>query len=401
MDKVLEVVEGFHPDLKDDDSVDRLNSRWTVIILMIFCVVVAGETYVGTPIKCWAPQHFTDSHEKYMNNFCWVKNTYYYPMQTDLPLISEGDEGKHFIPYYQWIPFILLIQAVLFYFPSVIWRSFNQSAGIDADNILKAAFDLEKVIEQDIRENSLGVIVQLMHRYLISRSKNRKVFFICSRRYGCYLLVLYLFSKLLYLTNVTIQFLSLSYILGTSYGIYGIRAIYEFRSLTTPSNPTFPRVTMCDFRTRRLGNVHRYTVQCCLPINMYNEKVYVFLWFWFLFVALLTTLNLLLWIVRSLWYGGKVNYIFNHLSKDDRESLENTGNSKRLQKFVTRYLRSDGVFLIRLINHNMSKRTTDEITSMLFNLWTQEFNDTIINGNSMFGEDQPDNQLFDDEPVNL
>lgn len=392
MDQVLEVIDDFHPDLKDDDSVDRLNSRWTVVILMIFCVIVAGETYVGTPIKCWAPQHFTDSHEKYMNNFCWVKNTYYYPMNNNLPM-GNIDNGKKIIPYYQWVPFILLIQAILFYCPSVIWRSFNQSAGIDADNILKAAFDLEKVIEEDLRITNLNVIVQLMHRYLKSRNKNRKIFFICSRRYGCYLLLLYVFSKLLYLLNVTVQFLLLSYILGTSYGIYGIQAIHQYRLSTSPANPTFPRVTMCDFRTRRLGNVHHYTVQCCLPINMYNEKVYVFLWFWFLFVALLTILNLLLWLVRSLWFNGKLDYINSHLHR-------NIGK-RSLELFLSEYLRYDGVFLIRLINHNMSKKTTDEITTRLFDLWTQEFNDTIINENSTLAEDQQDNQLYDDEPVNL
>ena len=68
----------------------------------------------GDPIKCWVPQHFTGSHTKYTNAYCWVKNTYYLPFNEYIPNeveYTDQHEGASELPYYQWLPFIMLAQV--------------------------------------------------------------------------------------------------------------------------------------------------------------------------------------------------------------------------------------------------------------------------------------------------
>ena len=61
-------------------------------------------------MTCWAPVHFTSAQVKFANQYCWIKNTYYQPWNSELQHASKI-EKQQMVSYYQWIPFVLLTQV--------------------------------------------------------------------------------------------------------------------------------------------------------------------------------------------------------------------------------------------------------------------------------------------------
>lgn len=60
---------------------------------------------------------------------------------------------------------------------------------------------------------------------------------------------------------------------------------------TDPMIYIFPRMTKCTFhKFGSSGEVERHDAVCILPLNVVNEKIYIFLWFWFLLLGFLTSL---------------------------------------------------------------------------------------------------------------
>ena len=56
----------------------------------------------------------------------------------------------------------------------------------------------------------------------------------------------------------------------------------------------FPRMTKCTFhKFGASGEVEKHDALCILPLNIVNEKIYIFLWFWFLILGGLSALVVL------------------------------------------------------------------------------------------------------------
>lgn len=106
-----------------------------------------------------------------------------------------------------------------------------------------------------------------------------------------------------------------------------------------------------------------FTVQCVLPINLFNEKIFTFLWFWFVLVAVVTCASFLMWFWRSVFRRNRVTVVKKYLKISD--NLGGPSDRKLCQRFADQYLRDDGIFLLRIIERNTSDiLMTDLVTKM-------------------------------------
>ena len=108
---------------------------------------------------------------------------------------------------------------------------------------------------------------------------------------------------------------------------YGTQVLYwsdmDAEQRTDPLVEVFPRLTKCTFhKYGPSGTIERHDAMCLLALNIISEKIYVFLWFWLIILAILTALYMLYTIAviflpalrkHMLSRNAKVGYKDDHL----------------------------------------------------------------------------------------
>ncbi|CAK5123462.1 unnamed protein product [Meloidogyne enterolobii] len=368
---------------KDDDLVDRLSYFYTSSFLIMMAVLVSFKQFGGRPLECWVPAQFTSSWEAYTEMFCWQvyflsENTYFVPVDEDIPEeIAERDYRK--ISYYQWVPFFLLIQAFLFYGPCLIWRLMSDKSGIRLNDIVQMATEKEN-IEPEYRMRtieSLARHIEAALRYQHTATSRTQYtlhrVFKCFnlRYYESYVTGMYLATKVFYVGNVLTNLLLVNKFLETNnYSIYGLG--------------NFPRVTLCDFEVRVLGNIQRHS--CVLVINIFNEKIFILLWLWFCILFFITLFDGLYWFSVSLFHRDRFRFVLRHLeltSDPDRPELFRKEKRKQVEHFLKAYLKVDGVLVLRMIALHAGVMYCTEITDALWKRYLSQHPENLIDEDSV------------------
>ncbi|XP_065332944.1 innexin shaking-B isoform X4 [Cloeon dipterum] len=270
-----------------DSSIFRLHYSITVMILLAFSLIVTTRQYVGNPIDCI---HTKDIPEDVLNTFCWIHSTYTIP-SAFLKIVGEevpypgvdnsrttSPSDRKYTKYYQWVCFCLFFQAILFYAPRWLWKSW------EGGKIHALMMDLDVGICSEVEKKQKK---KLLLDYLWDNLKNHNWW--AYRYYLC---------ELLALLNVVGQMFLMNKFFDGAFLTFGFDVIAfldrDQEDRIDPMIFIFPRMTKCTFhKFGTSGEVERHDAVCILPLNVVNEKIYVFLWFWFLILGGLTALVVL------------------------------------------------------------------------------------------------------------
>lgn len=197
---------------------------------------------------------------------------------------------------------------------------------------------------------------------------------IAGKKYGNYMICAYFFVKLLYLINAFGQLFLLNYFVGDDYTIYGFQVMRQLLGgEEVGESSRFPRSTLCSFKVRQFGgNTHRHTVQCVLPINLFNEKIYLFIWFWLVFVTLFTLVSMFLWLWDLVGHT-RVQFLKKYIKMMPDYQYDKRKDRKDIQAFANMYLKQDGVFILRLIGKNVNEVILCEIVLALYQIFKKKY----------------------------
>lgn len=353
------------------DFIDQLNYQFTSGLMIIFIAIISVRQYVGKPIQCWVPQEFTRSWEEYAENFCWVSNTYFLLPNEQIPTEDIDRFKKRFICYYQWVAIVLAGQALLSWVPHVFWRVCSHRLPL----LLKSAKEAA-IPDRELRLKAVACLVATLEEQYEAYSRFiRKRSFLhrcaCGIAPNLRLTVLFVGVRCLFLANSVGQIYLMKRFVGANSTLFGLDLILDLLSEKEwQITGHFPRVTYCTVKVRKMGQTQpaSYTLQCVLPINHFIEKIYIFLWFWFLILASLTFLSTLQWIINTLIPMRRVQYIKQYLKA---LKMVSSTEERDCARFVNINLGPDGIFILQLVSKIASDLIALDVTATLWKNFRQ------------------------------
>ncbi|ERL88474.1 hypothetical protein D910_05860 [Dendroctonus ponderosae] len=228
---------------RTDNNVFQLYYKFSVIMFFVFSILLSSKQYFGDPIHC----DVESLKKEIVDVICWSSGTFtvqetlqdtYLSSQSLGGLGNEVGKTTYSLLYYQWICLLFCIQALLFYVPRYLWKSWEG--------------------------DRLGQIVKDLCEY-----------------FDIPLLFLFIF-----------QFVLMNWYLNGNFSHYGYEVMIEPWPYTF--NKVFPKKTKCTYsRFGPSGSVQTHDALCILPLNTLNEKFFLLIWFWMIFLFAVTICALL------------------------------------------------------------------------------------------------------------
>ena len=262
-----------------DSLAFQLHHRVTALLLLAAAVLAASAQIFGEPILCATGADSGGIAERLFNTYCWTHATFTLPSADKAN--GEKSTTKHHA-YYQWVALLLLFQALCFYFPRWLWRTWEAGR---LEGLLAGLTDPAQ--SEAALRHRIEIVADCLARHAGRRGAYGAQFFFC---------------EALNLVNVVGQFFLVDVFLGRQFISYGWSVLEE--GPPGPMAKLFPKLAKCTFHTvGPSGSVQSHDGLCLLAINVFNEKLFLFLWIWLLLLAAVTAATCLMRLVAVISPG--------------------------------------------------------------------------------------------------
>jgi len=360
----------------DKFHVDEQSIRWqngivaklhasTGALLGLFTCLVFAKELLGDHIRCFRNYDGTDSNidQDAFNSYCYITTTFTIPKHTGKG--SDGNAPYHGIgphtpgdeviyhSYYQWVPYLLFLQAISFYVPHLFYK-FSQDGKVQ-----QLLNNLQNVIQyNEDRADKVGDV----HLYL-------------QDYYGTWFWWSFklVASDFLNLINVIANIFLVHWYLGFNFLSYGPQVLSYLTSDEQTRGPDpfhtiFPKMTKCSLNTfGPSGTIQTLDSLCVLPINVLNERIYFILWIWFTILTVITIMEDISWLFFIAFRTYRVNFLarFAASSYNDPHGDRIPNVRKKLRKILEKCSFGDWL-MIYLIARNLDRRTFTEVANTIF-----------------------------------
>ncbi|XP_049775888.1 innexin inx7 isoform X1 [Schistocerca cancellata] len=281
-----------------DNLVFKLHYRVTFVLLLVCTILVTSRQYIGEHIRCINDNGVPNN---VIETFCFFTSTYTVVRHLDpsavlsgggmLPGVGPDAEGEPVVrhAYYQWVPFVLFLQALAFYIPHWIWRNkeggrlkvivnmFEYAALVSSD--VDITVNNKKIPSRKAREENIAVV----RKAFLERLH-------LNRPWAMWMV----FCEVLNAVNLVAQFALTNAFLGGQFLSLGPKVVETSGDDADILDIVFPKVTKCTFhKYGPSGSLQKHDALCVMALNIINEKIYVCLWFWFVILSVATALGLL------------------------------------------------------------------------------------------------------------
>jgi len=280
-----------------DNFTFQLHYRFLFAFLLACSLLATANYLAGDKIHCYAD----GGDSSVINSYCWIQGTFTVPSQINEPnaihpgvshptagekefwqdvdpiYSDKGDELHH--AWYQWVAFVLFIQAVMCHLPHDFWKAM-EGGKLSA---LLGGFE-RHIIAGDVNKDDKKDIVDYLERSRGTHNLYALQFLAC---------------EFLNLINVILQAYLIDWFLGGEFTTYGTDVILiaqqPIEKRVDPMIKVFPRQTKCSFNLMgKSGTNENIDSLCILAINIINEKIYIIIWFLLILLMIWTAVHLMI-----------------------------------------------------------------------------------------------------------